>query len=262
MTTDDSIRIGSSIQVGSCPTLKYLNDRNPAGTWVRYAPDPMFDDNGMLALLNSLKGNADAQTKQDTANAEQKRRERIAREAEIASAFPLKQVLDALEREEALLSHLNANGHFYRYALLTSRPSENLVFTDPDLAPYLDNTTLGLAGDLVAVPVRTERIRELDTVWARVFKDEGLFAQVEKSEITLPTNGLSLEQRLGQCDGCEDYIDDSRALELQRLTAEVQALELENQRRSARLGKTPPDLSDPSAKGDGMITVRLEQQPS
>jgi len=78
---------------------------------------------------------------------------------------------------------------------------------------------------------------------------------------------VTLESRLGQCDACEQFIVQHRALDLQQKSAEVVAAQqraeqekLETQRYQARLSQKQPLLEDPDQNLSG-IRVILEGQP-
>jgi hypothetical protein len=51
-----------------------------------------------------------------------------------------------------------------------------------------------------------------------------------------------LEAVTGRCDGCEDYIQESRITDLRKQAADAGQKEAEARRREARLDATPPGL--------------------
>lgn len=82
--------------------------------------------------------------------------------------------------------------------------------------------------------------------------------------VSLPTSGVRLENRLGDCSGCEEYIEQLRRLDLMTKHAEMvakreiakqQRLEVRRYRR--RLAAD--DLGDPVTR---QPTLRIEQSPS
>jgi hypothetical protein len=64
-----------------------------------------------------------------------------------------------------------------------------------------------------------------------------------------------VETILGECDACEEYIRDSREIDLRRQRALAGQAEAEARRRRMRLDATPPDLSDPTKSGRVVINV-------
>jgi hypothetical protein len=89
------------------------------------------------------------------------------------------------------------------------------------------------------------------------------------AKVTLPTPGIALEARLGQCDACEEFIDESRELELKRRAAEVLIAEehaaqeqSETKRYEKRLGQTPsPLLDDPDPnQNETTLRIRLDRE--
>jgi hypothetical protein len=75
--------------------------------------------------------------------------------------------------------------------------------------------------------------------------------------IALPTGGTILESIVGQCDGCEDFIQQSRLIDLRSQDAKAQQEEAEAKRRQLRLAATPPDLSAPDATAGQNVTVNV-----
>ncbi len=80
--------------------------------------------------------------------------------------------------------------------------------------------------------------------------------------LTLPTGGTILEAIVGECDGCEEYVHQSRAIDLRLQEAKAKQEEVEASRREMRLNAEPPDLSDPNATGSAKVIVNVDgQQP-
>lgn len=77
--------------------------------------------------------------------------------------------------------------------------------------------------------------------------------------VSLPTAGSVLESIVGQCDGCEDYIRQSRVVDLRAQHAKALQEEQEARRRKMRLDQDPPDLSDPEATAaGGRVVINVE----
>ena len=77
-----------------------------------------------------------------------------------------------------------------------------------------------------------------------------------------------METRLGQCDGCEEFITKHRELDLQQKAAEVKAAEehakqeaLETERYGRRLKQDSPMLGDPDpSQSQGAIRLVIKQE--
>jgi hypothetical protein len=77
-----------------------------------------------------------------------------------------------------------------------------------------------------------------------------------------------MESRLGQCDGCEEFVMKHRELDLEQKNAEVRVAqerakqeELETERYQKRLQKKPPQLDDPDPHQDqSAIRLVIEQE--
>jgi hypothetical protein len=180
----------------------------------------------------------------------------------VRDAFPLNQVADAFEREEALLAHLSENASYYWMALWNalsaSQQAASLTRSLPD--GLVDPWPIGMVGTRLAFPI-------VAAPGAQAFLDE-LLDLADKAKpitgtVTIPTAGITSEARLGACDGCEEYIRGSRTLDLRIRAADASIREAEADRRRARLDATTPDLDDPvSPPSLPVLTVRLEQPGS
>lgn len=71
----------------------------------------------------------------------------------------------------------------------------------------------------------------------------------------MPTHGTVLEAMLGECDACDDFIQQSRLLDLRTNEAKTRQEEAEARRRELRLEATPPDLSPPNPGTAGRVVV-------
>lgn len=115
------------------------------------------------------------------------------------------------------------------------------------VAGVLGNEVLGFLGHkeafAVAAPAAITAV-DFTSLIAQVTND----IEADPPEpwlVSLPTAGSVLETMLGQCDACEDFIRESRLIDLRMQDAKASQEEAEAQRRGMRLAATPPDLSDP-----------------
>ena len=176
---------------------------------------------------------------------------------EPAAEFAPRDLAAALVSEAALMTHLTANESYYRYAMWQALPPAGQaarLASLPDLIGLVENEVVGAVGDKLAVVFRLAadpRAR----VWfqGNVLDNPGLQEETAPLTVVLPTPGVVLETRLGQCDACEDFIVQHRTLELQQQTAQLVAAQqraeqakLETQRYQARLTQKQPMLDDPT----------------
>ena len=251
----------------------------------RNCADP--DDAGLVAALTAfqkelaqydkdtgegLGSGADARQLADA----QRRAEMDADADQVWSAFPLGEAALAAERVDAIVKHLNEHKSHYRYALMQAMPigdqmQELALLGVP--ADLVEPRILGMVGgnssgdDLLAIPINTA----LEPQWKRVrdaFIDANaeLVAMNAGRVVRMPTPGVSLQARLGGCDGCEEFVMKSREIELDQRRAQVRAqratarqAELEGDRFEARIVKGT--LDDPTDE-PGRLHVELDKPTS
>jgi hypothetical protein len=80
--------------------------------------------------------------------------------------------------------------------------------------------------------------------------------------VTVPTPGTVLEAMVGQCDACEDFIQQSRVFDLRTQEAKARGEEAEARRRELRLDATPPDLSAFDGMQGNQVTVTVAPPPT
>jgi hypothetical protein len=174
-----------------------------------------------------------------------------ARDTAIENAFPLPVVTAALEREEALLAHLSANASYYWLAMwqaLSASQQATLLQTSLP-ADIADPWPIGMIDHRLAFPINA------DLPGVRAFIDAIFGSNLptpRTEDVTLPTTAVTMEARLGSCDGCEEFIRASRTIDVRTRTAAARRDEAiaaqeerEVSRRQARLDSTPPMLDDP-----------------
>jgi hypothetical protein len=238
------------------------------------------DDNGIVAAIGAFKSAYQAYL--DVRAADEKLLDEMranavkysdAATAATAEAFPLKQVTEAQEREEALLAHITENGAYYRYALwraLDEGAKWQLLQSLGQLARLVEPGTIGFFGDKLAFPLDVAADPQL-AQWfeENVTKNPSLADLGGDQRVTLPTPGVYVETRLGACDGCEDFIRAQRTLDLKAkeiqnraATAVAEQQEQEAARYEARLKHHPPILDDPEPDhAPAPIRIILERPP-
>lgn len=200
-------------------------------------------------------------------------------------SFPLREVADAQERLDALLEHLVLHKSYYRYAILQAKPlGDQMQLLAGSSAPLelCEPRVIGLiqgargAPDHVAVPLNLALVgagedvtgRDRSFVKLREFVDavveELELTEVAGRRVTLPTPGVMVESRVGNCDACEDFIAQSRELDLEQRRQQMNTTRVANtlqeaevRRYEARLAANPPQLDDPDPGSDG-VRVRLD----
>lgn len=194
--------------------------------------------------------------------------------AAIVPAFPPRELAEALVDEYALLQHLAINEAYYRGVMWQAlSESDRYLMLEGlrGLMPLVENDAIGFVGNQLALPVRTQSHPNLQAWFeGNVLENAELRQAPAPIRVTVPTPGVTLETRLGQCGACENFIETHRTLDLQQKTAEVSVAEqrvaqeeLETERYQARLNQTAPLLDDPDPYGDQdaiRLAVKLEQE--
>lgn len=221
-----------------------------------------FNDHGLIAALTTLLADYDTFVKGTTdAAAEQVDHDGAATEL-VQSTFGLEEVTAALERESALLAHLNLNAGYYRAELWKAlTPATQSALLQPLLPDVVDPRAVGSFGDKLAFPVRLERVPAARRLLTDLIeKNDELIDLTRSDTVSVPTAAVTMESRLGACDACEPFIHDSRELELRTRAAAASQAEAEAKRYNARLVASPPQLDDPSTD-DRPVRIELSQSP-
>lgn len=201
---------------------------------------------------DKAKGDADARQDQQSA------------EDVLEMKFPLEQVAQARERAGALMAHLADHWNYYRFALFQALPPseqlERMLASSSGVlrAGMFEPRVVSVHGDQLAVPLNTANYPGLDSFLAAMTEDVK-DTDPNDSTILLPTPGLSIESRLGQCSGCEEYIERSRSIELRLRSAQADQAEYEAARYQARV--EAKQLEDPSPTS-GAVKVELAGKQS
>lgn len=225
----------------------------------------VYDDEGLTSKLSMFTHFYDAwfklQQATQQANADLAKEAKIAkeeREIRILESFGLRETADAEERLEALLAHINNNLDHYRFAILNQRAGA----INSDLIAFarsgaVDPTPVGVVGNKLAVPVRLYPATKLRTYFEESIADLRGRIEVDESCHILPTPALYSEAIVGQCNGCEEYVEKSRSLDLRQRAAIAEQAEQEAERYAARLKATPAILDNPNPSTES-VSVRLE----
>jgi hypothetical protein len=162
-----------------------------------------------------------------------------------------------------LACHLEKNWVHYTQAILTQQDADQRFLNLQGygaVASIIDNDLLGFFGHKAAYPIKNlEAVKS----WLDF---EQILRQVEPATpapqlVTLPTQGTVLEAIVAECDACEDFIRQSRVLDLRTQEAKSKQEEAEADRRERRL--TANDLTEfgQGLGGDINITVNKPAEP-
>src|SRR5207244_1077016 len=161
----------------------------------------------------------------------------------------------AYEREEALRSHLNGHVDHYSFALFQSlSPAEQNAYIEAASGGALEvgmfePRVIAISGPKLAVPLSPPPAGPLHDLLDQLRESfRTAFANTADTPDTFifPTPGLTITSRLGKCSACEEFIEESRKIELRRLAAEADSAEQEAARRAARI--KAGDLADPDVE--------------
>ncbi|MBF5046056.1 hypothetical protein FGE12_26820 [Aggregicoccus sp. 17bor-14] len=196
-----------------------------------------------------------------------------AAEDPVASAYPVTTVAASLEREEALLAHLNEHREYYRMRVFLAMPlamQRELLRSRGYELPGIELRPLGREGALLAYPLQRTLSPALRQYFERVLgQNTALDAPCGVSDVVLPTPGIHLQTRLSPCDACEPYLQGVREAEVRKRNAEADVLvakakqeQVEVRRLKKRLRGDTPVLDDPFRPELPQLRVAVESVPS
>jgi len=220
------------------------------------------DSNGVKQLAQAAKAALaawSAAARKDDSEATQRRRDH---RATFTSVFPAGNVLAAQERFDALQRHLHANADYYANVMITDMISRGQFPVPMDLMPFASFVTL----QPIAV-VRGRLAYAVDLSSPQFASAAGLLKTVidslpettETDEISLPTPGFVVEPKLSACSACEDFVEDSRRIELELKQAHADQAKIEASRRDKRITGSTPVL-DPFDPIQPSFRVSVQQE--
>lgn len=162
--------------------------------------------------------------------------------------YGLEVVADAMEREQALMAHLNEHADYYRFVLFQALPPGEQLKLLTELAPQLkigffEPRVVANNGPLLALPLTPVG----ETALAKLVKnlrdtlkkasDEAAAAQERMlpDDYILPTPGMTVVTTLGKCTGCGPHEEKMLEIEADKARAEADILTQEARRRELRL---------------------------
>lgn len=223
--------------------------------------DYAVDDAGFVASLSAFRDLANTladDTRQQAAAAAMQ-----ANQSTVQADFPDKDIAQALESADALVQHLNAYKNYYRTMMLKLMPwSDQLSNLMSAYSPIVMHQVSGFTDEYVALPVNADldpRLKQLfDTL---VTNNKDLTSMQTVIPVDLPTPGIHLETRLGECSACEDYVEQIRQLDLEskRLDIRLKHEQLEQQKSETQRYRDRVQAKEYGDPVTRPTTVRLEE---
>ena len=221
-------------------------------------------------LAKNAEGEGIMQGSQITENA-QENQDKANYMDKLEMKYGLEIVASARERMEALLGHLNDHIDYYCYVLFQALPPGEQLHLLMTEAPQLQVGTfephvVAMTGKYLAIPLTPlgatkleKTLSNLKDTLKKASDDATATAEVMgDNHVILPTPGVTVESRLGQCSGCEDHVEQIRSAEVRKAIAEARLAELEADHMAARLGANPPQLDPPVVPSSPVIRVQVD----
>jgi len=220
------------------------------------------NDGGLMSMLNTFTEGVRALSQAKELAAGKAAME--ANQGAVQTDYSNKEIAEALESVQSLANHLNRYRNYYRTCILTLMPFPDAFQNRLSMLPLIERRVLGFDNNDVALPVNASLDPRTDALFKLLVLDnEELTSSRTVQDVTLPTSGIHVETRLGECCACEDYIDDLRRLDLRAKDADVDLKretiaqqKVETERMRARLAAG--DLDDPIAHPP---ILRIETSP-
>ncbi len=209
----------------------------------------VVDDAGLVAQIGTfLHAVRDAAQAAKTA---EDKKAMADNQSAVKSDYSNKEIAEALEAQEALIEHLNRYRNYYRTCILTLMPFPDAFQERLTMLPMVERRVVGFDNNEIALPIRPKSDTRIAAFFdSLVAQNKSLTDMRTSQKVTLPTSGVHLETRLGECSACEEYIQNLRARDIRLKDVEI-ALKheelaqqkMETQRRADRL--TAHMLDDP-----------------
>jgi hypothetical protein len=193
-----------------------------------------------------------------------KKMKAMAKAAEEAPAgapegFPILEVAKARVAFHRLQCHIEDNRLHYMQAMWARENSDQRFLRLQSygaVAAVLENNLRGFLGSKAAFPI-TDRAAvggqiDFDTIIGNVAPEEPAVPQL----VTLPTQGTLLDAIVGECDACEEFIQQSRLIDLRVQEAKAKAEESEAERYGKRI--EAGDYTPPGPLGGGKVVVTVD----
>lgn len=196
----------------------------------------------------------------------------------IADFISLTDVASAYVELNRLVCHIQCNFEFYKQALWLSKGAGyRLEFlTRSKVRHLVKNEVIGFCEKCVAFPLLEEVVifkKRIDIDKLKELIKDKIPVPVSDL-ITIPTSSTAMDGKLGDCNLCEEYIENSRLADVRQQNAKAdidvaeaayrqakaKISEQEAARIQARISANPPDLSDPIEHTNGKIDISVTTQ--
>jgi hypothetical protein len=127
------------------------------------------------------------------------------------------------------------------------------------IATVIENELLGFHADKAAYPLRqTSGLQDELDLEKVLAEARQLISDKPPSPtlVSLPTPGMVMEAITGRCDACEEYIQDSRLIDLRSQEAKAVQEEAEAERRRKRVDQNV--LSDPIRERPPKLVIEVQ----
>ncbi len=198
-----------------------------------------------------------AAAKQDQASTEDK----------LSMAFPLEDLARAYERMKVLLAHLTDHKDFYNFALFQAFPPSEQALRIIEASNgrlevgFFEPRAVATSGSRLVIPLTplagSKELKAFVTSLADDLEEAFNDALATPDTTVVPTPGVTVSTRLGQCSACEDFVEKSRVHELTRMKALARQEALEAERRAKLI--EAGDLSNFGLQPATGLTVKVEQ---
>jgi hypothetical protein len=182
-----------------------------------------------------------------------------------AATFPPADLLIAKERFDALVKHLLAYSDYYANVIITDLISRGQFQTPTALYPYL-----GFISPVPIAVVGGKLAFQIDLSGSTQFGGaitylQNLLAAMDSTALTddavLPTPGFVVEPKLSCCSACEDYVEQSRQIDLELKQAQADQARFEASRRQELLAAGTLDPFDPIEPALKLIVDQTTSTP-
>jgi hypothetical protein len=220
------------------------------------------------AFLESESRKSAATSGQAAIQQAQATQDQLSDEDRLEADFPLRDYAMATERAEVLRDHLAEHKHHYSFALFRALPPQEqiehieraMAGIDTGFDPgFFEPRTVSQIGSLLLVPLNHEVIPKAKEL-LDILK-ERIEVEPTTDTVLLPTPGMTTEVRLGNCSACEEFIEESRKLDLDLRHEQLRQAKAEADRLERRLEVEPPELDDPKPQIP-RVQVDLEESPA
>ena len=203
------------------------------------------------AFLDSESRKSVAEEGKGAIEEAQKTQDQLSDEDRLEADFPLRDYAMAKERAEVLEQHLVEHRDHYSFALFRALPpQEQLEHIERAMSGinsgfdpgFYQPRVVSQIGNRLLVPLNHEVIAKADEL-VDILKDR-IDIDPDTETVLLPSPGMTIDARLGHCSAGEEFIEDSRELDLALRRAQIRQAKAEADRLQKRVEND--ELDDPN----------------